>query len=31
MAMFVAKTCGPLYEVEEFTRMLAAWDILLHM
>ena len=27
MAMFVAKTCGPLYEVEEFTRMLAGAEV----
>ena len=27
MAMFVAKTCGPLHEVEEFTRMLAGAEV----
>lgn len=27
MVMFVAKTCGPLYEVEEFTRMLAGAEV----
>lgn len=27
MAMFVAKSCGPLYEVEEFTRMLAGAEV----
>lgn len=27
MAMFVAKTCGPLEEVEEFTRLLAGAEV----
>ncbi|MCI5590837.1 MAG: sugar kinase [Coprococcus comes] len=27
MAMFVAKSCGPLHEVEEFTRMLAGAEV----
>lgn len=27
MAMFIAKSCGPLHEVEEFTRMLAGAEV----